>query len=145
MLSVAKEKGFHFDAVLFPSNIMDWTFRSFIHQVMPVALKEGIAVQTMKPMGGGFVLQDKAITPAECLQYALSQPASVVIHGMEKIEYLEQALKVVKNFQPMTTAQIEALATRTNQSAWVYDMRPHKNYAGARGRESEEVLLQLEA
>jgi aryl-alcohol dehydrogenase-like predicted oxidoreductase len=45
MLSLAKEKGFHFDAVLFPSNIMDWTFRSFVHQVMPVALQEGVAVQ----------------------------------------------------------------------------------------------------
>ncbi len=51
MLSLAKEKGFHFDAVLFPSNVMDWNFRSFIHEVLPVALKEGIAVQTMKPMG----------------------------------------------------------------------------------------------
>ena len=57
MLSLAKEKGFHFDAVLFPSNVMDWSFRSFVHQVMPVALSEGIAVQTMKPMGGKFILE----------------------------------------------------------------------------------------
>lgn len=117
MLSVAKEKGFHFDAVLFPSNIMDWTFRSFVHQVMPVALKEGIAIQTMKPMGGGFLLKDKMITPAECLRYALSQPTSVVIHGMDKMEHLEEALGVVKSFQPMTRAEIEALAARTQQAA----------------------------
>jgi len=74
MLSLAKEKGFHFDAVLFPSNVMDWSFRSFVHQVMPVALQQGIAVQTMKPMGGKFILESKTVSPAECLQYALRQP-----------------------------------------------------------------------
>jgi predicted aldo/keto reductase-like oxidoreductase len=26
MLDLARERNFHFDAVLFPSNIMDWTF-----------------------------------------------------------------------------------------------------------------------
>ena len=117
MLELAKEKGFHFDAVLFPSNVMDWSFRSFVHQVMPVALKEGIAVQTMKPMGGKFVLDSKIVSPAECLQYALSQPASVVIHGMDKMEYLEQSLDVVKNFKPLTSAQISALADKTKQAA----------------------------
>ena len=94
MLELARGKGFHFDAVLFPSNVMDWSFRSFVHQVMPVALKEGIAVQTMKPMGGKFILESKTVSPTECLQYALSQPASVVIHGMDKPEYLETAWRL---------------------------------------------------
>jgi aryl-alcohol dehydrogenase-like predicted oxidoreductase len=117
MLSIAKEKGFHFDAVLFPSNVMDWSFRSFVHEVMPVALREGVAVQTMKPMGGKFILESKTVTPGECLQYALSQPASVVIHGMDRMEYLEQTLEVVKNFKPLTEAQISALAGKAKQAA----------------------------
>jgi predicted aldo/keto reductase-like oxidoreductase len=117
MFSMAKEKGFHFDAVLFPSNVMDWNFRSFIHQVMPVALREGVAVQTMKPMGGKFILDSKTVTPAECLQYALSQPASVVIHGMDTMEYLNQALDVVKNFKPLTPGQIAALAGKAREAA----------------------------
>jgi predicted aldo/keto reductase-like oxidoreductase len=117
MLSMAKEKGFHFDAVLFPSNVMDYSFRSFLHQVMPVALQEGIAVQTMKPMGGKFILDSHTVTPEECLQYALSQPTSVVIHGMDKMEYLEQSLQVVKNFKQLTPAQIAALAGKAQQAA----------------------------
>ena len=117
MFSMAKEKGFHFDAVLFPSNVMDWNFRSFIHQVMPVALREGVAVQTMKPMGGKFILDSKTVTPAECLQYALSQPASVVIHGMDTMEYLNQAIDVVKNFKPLTPGQIAALAGKAREAA----------------------------
>jgi aryl-alcohol dehydrogenase-like predicted oxidoreductase len=117
MLSMAKEKGFHFDAVLFPSNVMDWSFRSFVHQVMPVALREGIAVQTMKPMGGKFILESKVVSPEECLQYALSQPTSVVIHGVDKMEYLEKALEVVKHFKPLTQQQTAALVEKTRQAA----------------------------
>ena len=117
MLSMAKEKGFHFDAVLFPSNVMDFSFRSFVHEVMPVAMREGIAVQTMKPMGGKFILESKTVSPAECLQYAMSQPTSVVIHGMDKMEYLDQSLEVVKNFKPLTHGEIAALADKARQAA----------------------------
>ena len=117
MLDMAREHNFHFDAVLFPSNVMDWNFRSFIHQVMPVALRDGIAVQTMKPMGAKFILDSKVVSPAECLQYALSQPTSVVIHGMEKMEYLEQSLEVVKNFRPLNAEEITALTAKAKQAA----------------------------
>jgi predicted aldo/keto reductase-like oxidoreductase len=96
---------------------MDYSFRSFVHDVMPVALREGIAVQTMKPMGAKFILQSNTVTPTECLQYALSQPTSVVISGMETMEYLEKNLAVVKNFKPLTPEQISALAAKAKTAA----------------------------
>jgi aryl-alcohol dehydrogenase-like predicted oxidoreductase len=117
MLELARAKGFHFDAVLFPSNVMDWSFRSFVHEVLPVAIKDGIAVQTMKPMGDKFILESGVVTATECLQYALSQPVSVVIHGMEKLEYLDHALGVIKNFKPLTSPQIAALGEKAKQAA----------------------------
>jgi len=117
MIELAKQHNFHFDAVLFPSNIMDWNFRSFIHQVMPVAIKEGIAVQTMKPMGGKILLDSKVVTPGDCLRYALSQPTSVVIHGMETTDQLDHALDIVKTFKPLTTAQITAMADKAKEAA----------------------------
>ena len=117
MLELARTHGFHFDAVLFPSNVMDWSFRSFVHQVMPVAIRDGIAIQTMKSMGDKFVLEAGVASPTECLQYALSQSTSVVIHGMEKMEYLEHSLEVVKNFKPLSSEQISALGTRAKQAA----------------------------
>jgi len=117
MLEMAKGKGFHFDAVLFPSNVMDWNFRSFVHQVLPVAAREGVAIQTMKPMGGKIILDSKVVSPTDCLQYALSQPASVVIHGMDKMEYLEHALDVVKNFKRLSAQQVEALGAKAKNAA----------------------------
>ncbi len=117
MLELAREKKFHFDAVLFPSNVMDWSFRSFLHQVLPVAIADGVAVQTMKPMGDKFILESGVVNPTECLQYALSQPVSVVIHGMEKMEYLEHALGLIKNFKPLSEQQIAALGERAKHAA----------------------------
>jgi hypothetical protein len=63
MLDVAQH-GFHFDAALHPSNVMDYTFCSFVHQVKPRALKEGIGVQTMKPLGGKCVCRDHRLRQA---------------------------------------------------------------------------------
>ncbi len=117
MLDVAQQHGFHFDAVLHPSNVMDYSFRSFVHQVMPRALKEGIGVQTMKPLGGKFILQSNTVSATECLHYAMSMPTSVVITGCDKIEILEQALNAVKTFKPLTEAQVSQLAAKTKSYA----------------------------
>lgn len=117
MFEMARGKGYHFDAVLFPSNVMDWNFRSFVHEVLPVAVRDGVAIQTMKPMGGRIILNSKVVSPTECLQYALSQPTSVVVHGMDKIEYLEHALGVVKNLKRLSPQQVEALAAKAKNAA----------------------------
>jgi aryl-alcohol dehydrogenase-like predicted oxidoreductase len=116
MLEMARQHNFHFDAVLFPSNVMDWSFRSFVHQVMPVALREGLAVQTMKPLGGKFILEqdrDSAGVPP-----VRSQPTGISSdqwHGQDGI--LHQALDVLKNFKPLTQSQIAALTSKTKPAA----------------------------
>lgn len=68
-------------------------------------------------MGGKFILESNTVTPAECMQYALSQPTSVVIHGMDKMDYLMQALDVIKNFKPLGQQQIAALAAKARTAA----------------------------
>ncbi len=57
----------------------------------------------MKPMGGKFILDSGVALPTEGLQHARSKPVSVVIHGMEKMEYLDHALGVIENFSPLTS------------------------------------------
>ena len=115
---MAQQHGFHFDAVLHPSNVMDYHFRSFAHQLMPVALAQGIGVQTMKPFGGKMVLESNTLSPTECLHYAMSLPTSVVINGCDKMEYLEQGLQAVKTFKPMNPQQISALVAKTKVPAF---------------------------
>ena len=119
MMQTAQQHGFQFDAVLMPSNVMDGHFRSFARLAMPVALQQGIAVQTMKPFGGadGVILKSKTATPIECLHYALNLPTSVVITGLDSSERIDQALEATRTFQPMNQQQVDAILDKTAEAA----------------------------
>ncbi len=117
MLEVAREHGFRFDAVQMPLNVMDAHFRSFEKKVVPELVKDGIGVLGMKPLASGLILPTKTATPVECLHYALNLPTSSVITGINKMEYLEQALEAVRTFKPMSAQQVSSLLARTKTAA----------------------------
>ena len=117
MFDVADKHGFHFDTVQMPINVMDAHFRSFARLVVPAATRRGVAVLAMKTMGYGFVLKSKTVDPIECLHYAMSLPASVVITGMDKYEYLDQAFEAVRTYRPLDGKQAAALLERTRVAA----------------------------
>ena len=117
MLEEAKKHDFHFDACQMPLNVMDAHFRSFTHQVVPVLVKEGIAVLGMKPIGGGVIMKSGVVTAPECLRYALSLPTSVVITGCGSMELLNQAFEVAATFKPLTADETKALLARTQDAA----------------------------
>ena len=129
MLDVAAAHGFHFDACQMPLNVMDAHFRSFGREVVPRLVKEGIGVLGMKPMGDGFVLKSGAVTPIECLHYALNLPTSVVITGCESIERLDQALEAARTFRPMSQAAVDALLQKTKSAAATGQFEPFKTTA----------------
>jgi predicted aldo/keto reductase-like oxidoreductase len=117
MLETARKHNFHFDTVQMPINVMDAHFRSFTHQVMPVALKQGIGVLAMKTFGSSYILQSNTVQPIEALHYGLTQPVSVVITGIDEPRILDQALEAVRTFKPMTQPQIASLLERTRPAA----------------------------
>src|ERR1700722_6612799 len=117
MLEVAKEHKFQFDTAQMPLNVLDAHFRSFAQEVVPVLVREGIAVLGMKSMGDGLVLKSKAATPVECLHYAMNLPTSTVITGIDSLMILKQGLEAVKSFRPFTDEELSALLTKTVKSA----------------------------
>jgi uncharacterized protein len=119
MLDVARKHGVRFDAVLMPSNVMDAHFRSFAHAVMPRLVSEGIGVMTMKPFGGAdaIILKSRTVEPADCLRYALSLAADVVVTGLDRPEIIDQALAVTRSFQPFGRPELQQLLARTEQMA----------------------------
>jgi aryl-alcohol dehydrogenase-like predicted oxidoreductase len=116
-LEVAKEHGFTFDTVQMPLNVMDAHYRSFEKQVLPELVRQNIGVLGMKSMGNGIILKSGTVTAAECLQYALTLPTSVVITGCDSMEVLGQALDVARTFRPLSPSQIQALLARTKAAA----------------------------
>ncbi len=121
MLEVAEKHKFHFDAVQMPLNIMDVHFRSFQRQVLPQLVKQKIGVLAMKTFGDHFildhVLNKQLATPIELLQYSMNLPTSVVITGIDSLPILEQALKAVSTFTPLTSLQVKTLEGKTQTAA----------------------------
>jgi predicted aldo/keto reductase-like oxidoreductase len=117
MLDVAKEHGYTFDTVQMPLNVMDAHYRSFEKLVLPELVRQKIGVLGMKSMANGIILKSGTVTAAECLQYALNLPTSVVITGCESMEVLGQALDVARTFSPLSAAQVQALLARTKTAA----------------------------
>ncbi len=117
MLSVAREHDFKFDTVQMPINVMDAHYRSFSRLVVPELVRDRIGVLGMKSMGNGIILKSKTVTAMECLQYALNEPTSVVITGIESMKILDQACEAARTFRPMSKKARETLLAKTKMAA----------------------------
>jgi aryl-alcohol dehydrogenase-like predicted oxidoreductase len=127
MLAVAEERGFEFDAVQMPLNVMDAHYRSFEKEVLPELVKRKIGVLGMKSMGNGVILRSGVVTATECLHYALSLPTSVVITGIDSLEILDQAFEAMRTFRPLDQAQVQALLEKSAAVAMRGEFEPFKN------------------
>ncbi len=118
MLAVAAERGFPFDAVQMPLNVMDAHFRSFAHLVLPFLVEQGIAVLGMKTFADSVLLKSQApIQPLEYLHYSLNLPTSVVITGIQNQRDLDQAFEATRTFKPMDKAVVAELLSRSRPYA----------------------------
>ena len=113
MLEVADAHAFTFETVQMPLNAMDAHFNSFERKVLPEAVKRGMGVLGMKPIGGGELLKSNTVTAKECLQYAMSLPVSVTITGCDSAEILEQALELARDFKALEEKEIAAVLAKS--------------------------------
>jgi uncharacterized protein len=111
-----KMLGMPFDwaSVQMPLNVMDVHYRSFQKQVLPVLLQRNIGVLAMKSLGGtGVIIGQAGITVEEALQYVLSLPISTLVTGIDSEKVLDQNLKIVREFKPLSVDERAAIETRT--------------------------------
>lgn len=126
MLEVAAERGFKFDTVQMPLNVMDAHYRSFAKLVLPELVKQNIGILGMKTLASGTILRSNTVTPIECLHYALNLPTSVVITGIDSMEILDQAFEAVRTFQPMDENQERSLLAKTAEASLRGEFEPFK-------------------
>jgi len=117
MFDVADQHGFHFDTVQMPLNVMDAHFDSFEQGILPVAVRHGTGVLGMKAFGDPFILDSKAATPMEMLQYPLSLPVALQVTGIDSMAILQQALDAVRTLKPLLPEQRAALLAKTEAVA----------------------------
>lgn len=105
--------GFPFDAVQMPLNPFDSGFRSFEKVILPELKQRGIAVLGMKPFGGFVpVIKSGVVTAEESLRYAMSLPVTTTITGMEKLDILDQNLKIAQGFDALPESAMDELRNR---------------------------------
>jgi len=128
MLEMAFRNNFMFDTVQMPLNVMDAHYNSFAKLVLPVLVQHKIGVLGMKPLGGQAILRSGVVNAPECLRYAMSLPASVVITGCDSMAILQQAINVAQRFRPMVQEEQTALLARTASLASKGEFEPYKHW-----------------
>jgi aryl-alcohol dehydrogenase-like predicted oxidoreductase len=133
---------FPFDTIQMPLNCFDASFRSFETQVLPEAVRRGIAPLGMKSMGGsGEMVIQGGVTPQEALLYAMSLPVATTISGIDSLSVLHQNLATVRAFQPLSAEQMTSLRERCRPQASDGRLELFKTttkYDGAEGRKQHQ-------
>lgn len=109
-------RDFVWDAAQMPNNVMDAKFESFRQRVMPVCLKKNVGIIGMKGVGGDArMVTAGVVTLEECYRYCLSQPVAVQVVGLTNLEMLQTALKLGREFKPLTAAEHAALQAKVKE------------------------------
>ncbi len=111
-----KMLGMPFDwaTVQMPLNVMDVHFRSFQKQVLPELVRRQIGVLAMKSLGGsGRIVTEGGVSVDQALRYVLSLPISSLVSGIDSEQVLNQNLKIVREFQPLTEAERAGIEAKT--------------------------------
>ena len=125
-LEVAESYGIKLDTAQMPINVMDAHYRSFSKLVVPLLVKRKMGVLAMKTMANGIILRSKTVTAIECLHYAMSQPVSVVITGIDSLKILDQAFEAVATFQEIKKKDVDAILVKTKDAAKRGEYEPFK-------------------
>ncbi len=103
-----------FDTVLVALNAADRARRSFIDRFLPEAAARQLGIIGMKVVARGRLLRpDGVSTMREALGYVLTLPVSTAIVGYTTPEEVEEAVRLVKHFEPFPAeemARLERLA-----------------------------------
>jgi uncharacterized protein len=138
-----------FDTVQMPLNCFDGTFRSFEQQVVPDAVRRGIAPIGMKSLtGAGDPIREGIVTVEEALRYAMSIPGvATTVSGVDAIDILHQNLAIARGFEPMKPDEMQALRDRVREIAADGRMELYKtttHYDAKVGREQHGYPTQQE-
>ncbi len=103
---VAALKAYPFVAVMSTINYYDrFNFPEIEGELLPLAQEKGAAVILMKPLADGLLWR----SPEQAFRWAMSQPVSVVVAGMNSRAMLVKDLALAEGFTAMTEVEKEAL------------------------------------
>jgi hypothetical protein len=104
---------------------------AFEQSALPVALQKKMGIVSMKVMGQGMIVGSGPgrASPAELLQFNLSQPVASVVIGCEQMARLEENVQAALDFTPISEAGKQKLQEKVapSRSAWQNFLRDHED------------------
>lgn len=95
-----------FEAVMTTINYFDHcNFPTIQNELLPLANEKNCAVILMKALGDGYLYR----SPEQAFRYALSQPVSVIVAGINTYEMLDLDLALFESNSPMSFEEIDTL------------------------------------
>jgi predicted aldo/keto reductase-like oxidoreductase len=103
-------KGYDWATAQMPINVMDFFYRSFQKEVVPVCLTRDVGIIGMKSLGGGgrsggIILQNTKLTPEQCLKFALDTPISSLVRGWMTLDQMMADIQTARSFKPLSAAE----------------------------------------
>jgi aryl-alcohol dehydrogenase-like predicted oxidoreductase len=112
------ERGFPFDTVQMPLNVLDPHFRSFERHVLPLARERGIHALGMKAFSEGRMLAAGGVAPDDALRYAMSLPGVLTtITGIDSQAVLDHHLRIADDFVPLDETALQTLRKKYHDRA----------------------------
>jgi len=127
---------FPFDTILMALNAADRHQKPFAPQLLPMAVEKQMGIIGMKIPARGGILSTwtppppdappgfaprgtgpGTLTIREAMYYTLSHPVSTIIIGCDSVAQVEENVRLAREFTPLTTAQLDELAGRTEPVA----------------------------
>ncbi|MDY7110468.1 MAG: aldo/keto reductase [Planctomycetota bacterium] len=106
-----------FATALVPVNPLDVSYLSFTREFLPVAAERKVAVIAMKVLADGVLLRDDLFIAAECLHYALSQPAvAVVVPGCDAMAHVNTDHEAAIGFKPVPREKQAEMERRAREA-----------------------------
>jgi aryl-alcohol dehydrogenase-like predicted oxidoreductase len=112
------ERGYPFDTVQMPLNVLDPSYRSFEKHVLPLARERGIKVLGMKSMSEGRSIEKGGVDPDEALRYAMSLPGVLTtITGIDSQQVLDHHVRIADDFAPLDEVAMQSLREKYRDRA----------------------------
>lgn len=130
MLERTKESNI-FDTVLMPVNVLDQSYFSFTHNIMPKALERNMGILAIKSLADGrfFAKKEQAgwtsddpvipnyLSIKEAMHFVWSLPVSVLISGNENATFMREKIALARSFTKLTEEQKIALIDKVKDIA----------------------------
>lgn len=111
------EKGFDWETVQMPVNVLDHHYLSFTQEIIPMLTQRNIGIIGMKSVASGAIVDRGIASIEECLRFSMSLPISTLVSGMNNLKHLRHNMEIARNFKPFSEAEIAAILEKTYEHA----------------------------